>query len=199
MKYSLSVVCILLSFSLLSANGIRPTMVDFKISLDDNSNAVVEWIANNEYNLDAYVIEKSNDNKYFQAVSKIKAKSEEGVLNQYRVVDRDLNYGESYYRLKYIDANGDWNLSLTLQVKKDTPLVFSLLPCPESRFVNVELDKKGAKTIEIFHIATGEKMLTYNMQGNQEASIPTHDLENGQYWMKINFERRSQSLRFIKQ
>ena len=114
----------------------------------NNGNVEISWSQTNNYKTSYFLIERSNDGRYFTEIYKVKG-SNIGV--EYFEIDYHPPIKTAYYKVKQIDTNGDISFSETVLVKNYEKLNFygkpkSFLKGYKNRDVLVVLkDKKGGK------------------------------------------------------
>jgi hypothetical protein len=135
------------------------------------------------------VLESSNDGISFNSVYQYDLAAAEnrteGNYDDYSIASK------KYYRLKLINANGSFEYSSVLLLRRDSkPNSFSISPNPASGYVNIMLEREKAATLYItLRDAAGKKIFTKTYQavsGNQ--TIQVNDLGNipsGNYLLQV--------------
>lgn len=122
-----------------------------------NNNLVdLDWKTSNEINLNYYAVEWFNDNGVFVEVGKVNALN--GLVNNSYVFGDTsiINVNRyQYYRLKLVDAYGQYYYSSTLKISPISPIELRVIPNPVRNTFVVQHDK-----------ATNDaQILLYNIQG----------------------------------
>lgn len=81
------------------------TITNFK-AWQDGVKAKLSWISNNETNIEAYVIERSADNRSYTAIGNVKAMGSVALSIPYNFTDVLPLSGKNYYRIKVIEKDG---------------------------------------------------------------------------------------------
>ncbi len=74
------------------------------------------WTTDNEYNVDRFIIEKSDDGISFSAIAQVPARYR-GVKERYGIVDNGPVHSIAFYRLRLIDIDGKEKRSYIVSVK----------------------------------------------------------------------------------
>ena len=95
-----------------------PLPVTFtSISAAEQSGKIaVEWKVNNQLNIRSYSIEKSRDGRSFTAVGTQSARGSSTVEITYNWMDAQVDAGANYYRIKSVDANGQYKFTTVVKV-----------------------------------------------------------------------------------
>jgi hypothetical protein len=84
-----------------------------------NDKVKLEWSTSFEANSFSFEIERSNDGIGFLKIGTIKATNNSLITRSYSFVDSVVVAGTNYYRLKLIDANGDFRYSNIISMKQN--------------------------------------------------------------------------------
>ncbi len=90
----------------------------------------VNWVTENEVQLQRYEVERSNDGIHFVNIHE-KAPLNNGGRNTYAVLDEQAPNGVCFYRIKSVDADGEFSYSAIVKVVlKGTGGYVSIVPNP---------------------------------------------------------------------
>lgn len=81
-----------------------------------DNNIVVEWITQNEKGIKSYDVETSFDGKKFEKAGMVSSKGNSPIAN-YEWLDFNTLEGVHYYRISYINDNGEVSYSKVVEVK----------------------------------------------------------------------------------
>lgn len=90
-------------------------LTNFDVSIIE-STVKIEWITSTETNNDFFTIEKSKDGINWGIVEKIKGAGNSYEELKYQTIDFSPIVGQSYYRLKQTDFNGEYSYSNLVNV-----------------------------------------------------------------------------------
>jgi hypothetical protein len=97
--------------------GLPITLIDFQGILQRN-NVLLSWSTTNEYNSKLFDIERSEDGVNYRKISSLPAAGISNIVKYYSYLDitaTDINY----YRLKMIDADGNFRFSDVILIKNN--------------------------------------------------------------------------------
>lgn len=179
------------------------------------NNAVVSWTTAEEVNTDRFVIERSFDNKTFEAIGEVKATGYSNTVRDYSFTDvaaclraEQLNSQVIYYRLHMIDLDGSAGYSGIVPVsvsKLLTTAAVTVYPNPASDAVQLDFGNRLSGRVHLsvydqvgkLHI---EKMLDIDAGSPQAETLDLNGLNAGIYQFVAQEERSGTQLsgKFIK-
>jgi uncharacterized protein YihD (DUF1040 family) len=122
-------------------------MLFFNVKRRGND-GLVSWATTQEINTDFFEVQRSFDNRNFQAIGKVQAQNKAA---EYSFLDEritELGHSVLYYRLKQIDKDGKSTLtavrSLQLEDFKEQILVF---PTPFSNDLTISIQNPAEKNL----------------------------------------------------
>ncbi len=179
------------------SNPLPVELVSFEATVTENKKVALTWQTATELNNDYFVVEKSLNAIDFDEVSIVESKALNGNSNStlnYSLVDSEPYLGASYYRLKQVDFNGDFNYSsiVSVSLTSDSEISFSIYPNPiEGSAVNISFG--GAKNqeflVKIMDLH-GKKLVSKEISvmetGNTTYKITLpEDLVSGMYFVSL--------------
>jgi hypothetical protein len=156
---------------------------------NENGGVLLSWLTDNEYNVQSFNIERSNNGDLFEIIGTVPAKNIKGRMN-YSFIDKSMSSGIAYYRLKIIDNDGTIKYSKINAVKglsDDDNESLVIYPNP----VTAELVMKHPKasigaTISIIAL-NGKVMITKKVPTeNKETKLNLSSLSVGTYIVKYS-------------
>ncbi len=152
--------------------GVTPiSLLDFKGSIRNTSDAVLTWTVSSESSTEVYEIERSKDGIHYEKIGIMKAKGTGGI-NNYTFWDLGLSEGNNYYRLQLIGTSVVKSKSIVLQVGAENQVL--VYPNPftgetnvqvfggEENFVYLSLVDVAGKQVYTGRHLTGEKVAIGN-------------------------------------
>ncbi len=123
----------------------------------------VKWTAGDQGPGEIFTVERSKDGMVFEAIGNITGMGNGGYPEQYGMTDYTPLTGTSFYRLKTIDADSNYNYSKTVAVNfgAATGMHFSLYPNPTVTNSTIVLKVGGVTN------TTGILIGIYDLQGRQ--------------------------------
>jgi hypothetical protein len=119
------------------------TFHSFVVGQEFTIGNMLKWDTSEEIDNKEFVIEKSTDGSEFITIGNVEGAGSSDEENSYRFMDLDARKGASYYRLKQIDFDGEYNYSQTIIVNKSTDndfMVASINNPLNSEHVNLTVD-----------------------------------------------------------
>ena len=176
-----------------SASALPLKLSNFNGKNKERAN-VLAWNTANELGISSFVIERSNDGSSFTDIGSVKAL---GNSQNYSFTDGNLTASFSfYYRLKMVDAAGNYTYSTVVKLNKQGKLVFQIQPNPiENSTINVYGNNmKQAKVYDSF----GRLLLNTLVNNPDQTSIKMNNLTKGVYMINVvSSEGVSQTEKFI--
>lgn len=175
--------------------GIMPIkIIDFSAKYSDNQDIIVEWTVENEYDIDRYEIEFSNDGFNFKNSGYKIGINNRGGTTKYTFF-KDINSEIGYCRLKIIDHNGTFIYSDIATLRNNTSSKYMdnfIYPNPSEDLIFFDNAIEGK--IKIF-TPDGHQILVENCTNCKYIKI--NDLKEGLYILNIEGKYNSRT-KFIK-
>ncbi|MES2881966.1 MAG: T9SS type A sorting domain-containing protein [Bacteroidota bacterium] len=91
------------------------TLLHFTASRQGNATQI-NWTTDNEYNVDRFIVEKSEDGIFFYSIAQTPARNS-GTKEYYSIADNGAIHSIAFYRLRLIDIDGKENCSRIVSVR----------------------------------------------------------------------------------
>lgn len=188
-----------------SAITLPVELVYFKGSLQ-NSATVLQWETINENNASHFLVERSIDNKNFESIANVTAKGNSTAATTYSHIDNDpgsLNSGIIYYRLKMVDADGQYKYSTIVTIYlADITGRITVSPNPASNETTLQISattsgKASWKLID----NSGRVVKQSNIhlkRGNNNVTINIGGIPAGLYYLQLSGAGFDQNIKFQK-
>ncbi len=145
----------------------------------------LSWITASEENCDYFVVQRSADMKAFEDLCDVEALGNGDGVKEYSYIDEKPLAGINYYRLKYYDNDGRYQLSDIVSEHFEVDLA-KVFPNPFKDRFNVEgLDVAEKYSIEVLDV---NGRIVYNVDlaaGNSTTEIDLSDYNTGLYFVNI--------------
>jgi len=92
------------------------TLMDFSAIAKPNKTSLLQWKTATELNSDYFVIERGTDGSTFAQVAIVNANGNSNSVINYQMTDNLPSNGVNYYRLKMVDADGQFQYSNIVSV-----------------------------------------------------------------------------------
>lgn len=159
---------------------------DFRAELKQPFEVSLTWSTLQEYNNEAFVIERSNDNKNWQALSRIESKGNSTSKTNYSYFDKSAAGGINFYRLKQVDKNGSAEYSNIIKVTNRTTGKIAVYPNPVHTTATVYSSATftNNQSVQIFSI-NGSLIKTIGVRAGNTIQLPVADLGAGVYFIRL--------------
>ncbi len=177
------------------------TFVSFDAVLTSGLNKYVslQWKTTNEVNTSRFVVERSLNGKYFEAIAELGSKNTAGI-HTYSVVDENPSIGYSYYRLKQVDANGDFKYyDKIITVLNNDASAFILYPNPANKVLKLNHVKAGSNALIQIKSIDGKILISLKpLQNSVSSQVDLTGLATGNYMLNYVDGAVKMAKQFIK-
>ncbi len=181
-----------LGSKLTGLNPLPVELLNFSGEVVDNGNMLF-WQTASELNNNYFDLERSADGVNFYKISQIAGSGTTNNTVSYYFLDKEPLVGLSYYRLKQVDFNGDFEYSNVITITKESDKVLVSSPIPNPAINNVRYDivtpKMGTLLIQVLDI-NGKVVLNSLVgldEGASKINVNTDVLAVGVYSIKVSF------------
>lgn len=158
-------------------------LLSFTAKVQNEKEVLLEWVTETEINNDYFIIERSKNGNDFEKVGEVDAVGNSTDLERYNLLDKQPFSGKSYYRLKQIDEDGQYEYSSIKSVfigGKHSELI--IFPNPADKWIHVITDFRENAQFILFD-AKGKKVMEQEI--GEKATISTENLANGAYMYRV--------------
>lgn len=137
-----------------NASPLPVTLTGF-MAARSGSTAVLNWTTASEINNRHFVIERSADMEYFEAIGEVKGKGNSNTVSAYSFVDKNAaqvaNKGTLYYRLRQVDFNGSSALSdlKAVSFNEATVATLNVYPNPFVQSVSLSIESQQESVMNV--------------------------------------------------
>ena len=125
------------TYTLCGSTGLGSSVLPIGFSTftasEQNKNIFLKWETNETYNNTLFIIERSNNGSSFEKIGTVNSSI---VSNLYSFTDAHPTEGRNYYRIKKLNANGDFNYSAVIKISTENKQEFAI-----NVFPNPVIDK----------------------------------------------------------
>ena len=162
--------------------GVSPLPVEL-VSFDANvlhTKVKLEWSTASELNNDRFIIERSKDGLSFKALASVAGNGTTNTSNSYSYIDNIPLNGTSYYRLKQVDYDGQFEYSNTIKIYKKAEELL-LYPNPADNKIHYS----GLDDVSRVYAVnvSGENLISLSFDSN---SVDLSKLSQGIYILIFN-------------
>lgn len=176
-------------------------LIAFDAKLQTDNTVLLEWITEQEKDVDYYKIERSTNTNDWAFVGEQQPKAQGNIgQQQYRMIDTHPGKGIVYYRLSEVDLNGSQTIAPIRFVRIDgTQTISKVYPNPnDGKHINISssLFGEGKTTISILSI---DGKLYYRQEVNDinatTITVVAPDLSAGHYFVNLQSNDKTESLK----
>ena len=158
-------------------------LVNFNAKAVDNRRVELNWQTHSETNNAYFTIERSQDAIHWEEVTTVDGAGTSTILLSYYTTDPNPYVGNSYYRLKQTDYDGQYTYSDIKSVRIDKLAEMVIYPNPTNNQVTVEGDVLELEQLRIYNslgqdVTSKTKIITQN---NTRLVIDMSSLTTGIY------------------
>jgi hypothetical protein len=180
-------------------------LLDFKVQLNKDNEAVLTWHTTNESQFSHYEVLRMNEAGQWTNVNDINALHQ--AHNDYQWIDQNLNKefkagAAVYYQLKMVNTDGSFDLSKIESVKLPVSAgAWTLYPNPTSTSVDIVFGtaQDVSATIQVFSIE-GKLMKTFSIANpaiNGRLAVDVSDLSTGVYLVQLKLVEGTRQLKLM--
>ena len=160
------------------------------------------WLTTSEKNFSHFEIEKSSDGVNFLRIKSIEGNGGNSKETAYTYDDNAVK-AVQYYRLKYVDANGQYTYSNILRVNRDdvtnTKVLFSnrITTMLALRIIDMDANDLSIKIID----NAGRTIKSQNVKinpGENSLNINTGSIPSGFYYLMLSADNYKRTFSFVK-
>ncbi|MBL7719854.1 MAG: T9SS type A sorting domain-containing protein, partial [Flavipsychrobacter sp.] len=157
----------------------------------------IDWRSSTEAMGDKYELQRSADAKSFTTIATINAK---GDASAYAYWDAEPVTGANYYRVKLVDANGNYGYTKVVTATvKGTNFSVEAYPNPVGDVLTVKANgAMGTNAMLEITDATGKAIRTVKFESNS-LNVNMSDLAAGVYFIKYSDDANHESIKITKQ
>jgi len=159
-----------------------------------NNNAQLQWVVNNEMNVDKYSVEYSKDGRVFITVGSVAATAIHAIEKNYGFVHTGVVNGKNYYRIKMVDKDGKYIYSQIRMVIFDNNKI-SVYPNPFHQYLDITTNNNETSTAELLDAAG--KLLLRKIFTNRTL-LQINNIAEGVYIVRINDGESIRSFKVLK-
>ena len=187
------------NFSVTASAPLIDELIAFDAQNINNDHVLVTWTTSMEHLVDHYEVERSGDASTFETIQKVKAAGDSEILHNYSYADYTPLAGVSYYRLKTVDQNGNYNYSQIVSVNFDTKNGLEIYPNPAGSFTSINSRKYPILEVHLYDV-TGKLLQDIHLSsGLTKYSLNTADLAQGMYFIRVTTTTAIYQQKLLKQ
>ncbi|HEY0041897.1 MAG TPA: S8 family serine peptidase, partial [Flavisolibacter sp.] len=176
-----------------------------------SANAELQWRTKSEINIQRFDIEVATSNEayafdQFQKVGEVSSKGRSAIPQAYNFTDATPGKkGIRYYRLKNIDAYGNYTYTQPVPVIFNEELTWQVYPNPSGgKFTLLYQARSGEVLKAVLYNAIGKRIKELQLPANgfvqrTEINLSANAFASGVYFLQIQTSEKNHLLRVVKQ
>ncbi|HNQ12634.1 MAG TPA: T9SS type A sorting domain-containing protein [Bacteroidia bacterium] len=175
--------------------------LDFS-AIPKTNEVLLKWTTATEWNSDYFEVERSSDGYQFKSIGSKKASGNSSSILEYSFSDDQPVLGLSYYRLKQVDLNGEFEYSKTLAIQYNGQALYQLKPNPANDKTHVVFYSDDGEQLDLVVRDTRGNIVYQTtltgMEGINQFSLDLELLPKGFYTVELRNQMRRQISKLIK-
>jgi hypothetical protein len=168
----------------------------FNAEIRENNAVVLNWTSELELGSHKYIVQRSDDGKTFTDIGELKAAGNSVKAVNYNFTDFTFNGGISYFRLKEVDKDGEFDYSKIVYVnnRKEMKLVKAVAPNPfvsDIQLIGINTADVTNKNIKVY--SSFGQMIPFRITGANSIAIDP-SAPRGVYLLKV----KEQIIKLVK-
>jgi hypothetical protein len=118
-------------------------LIDFKATCLEDKTVRIDWNTASENNSNYYDVMKSTNGTSWKVLENVPAAGNSNSLLNYQVFDRELSFGNVYYKLKQVDIDGKFKMYDVININCDESITqdnLNAYPNPSSSEFNIDFN-----------------------------------------------------------
>lgn len=181
------------------------TLLAFEGRLTAAKDILLQWYTSQEYNVNRYEVERSNNNASFTRIGEKQAIGNAQQNNHYNFTDHTPFSGPNYYRLKIVDEDGKYTYSNVVMVMNEylQNQLTSIYPNPVNEKLNcsINIEKTQQATLQILdvlgHVVYSTKRIFE--KGTNAETIDMSGMAKGNYVLRLTLNQEVFNKKFSKE
>ncbi len=173
-----------------SDNLVLPVTFSSFIAQKIDKAVKLAWSTEQEINSSHFIIERSEDGRNWKSIANIAAAGYSNNHLDYIIYDNLPLNGNSYYRIKQVDKDGKFQVSVVRNISFDLGYMVKISPNPARDFITIALEK-NYNTNTLIQINNDAGNIVYTQKSNLAIiNINTSHFSRGLYFIKtINADK----------
>ena len=171
-------------------------LTEFSVKKMEEDKVKINWQTASEENNEYFSVQRSSDGFSWEDISRINGAGNSTFTIDYSIVDEKPFSGVSYYRLKQVDFNGDFEFSNIKSVRLELPNSrYSIYPNPTfSNQINIKIPNDNT---EIQILDASGKVILQKIIDKGISKISLHEFHSGIYFVKFIHVEKMETQKLI--
>lgn len=179
-------------------SGALPVNLTGFEAFKENGSVKLRWSTSQEKNSKEFVIEHSINGIDFQKIGTVAAAGNSDRINNYQFTDFHPRAGDNFYRLRFVDLDGNFEQSKIVRVNFSLPYNVKVTPNPASSFVTISITGSTEPLKIRISDMLGRIVLTQNIL-NPVTHLNISKLSKGFYSVRVFGKTFDNSFKLVKE
>lgn len=180
-------------------NGALPVTFGLFTAQKLNKAVKLNWTTVQEMNSSHFIVERSADGRTWQSITTVAAAGNSNNRLSYIAYDNLPLNGSSYYRIKQVDKDGKFQVSVVRNIRFDLGYTVNITPNPAKNFVTITMNKiNSTNSLIQFFDAAGNMVFT-EKTNQPVVNINTSAFTRGLYFIKVTNAEQTATQKLILQ
>ena len=159
--------------------------------------AQLDWTTEQETNSSHFIVQRSADGRKWNDIARVNAAGNSSIPINYRLYDNAPLNGINYYRLKQVDLDGRFEISVVKNISFKTLYDVSISPNPAKDFINIDITKTDNEVLNILITDLAGKIVQSLKSSQKSIKIATAGIAKGLYFISIKNNNNSFTQKII--
>ena len=178
---------------------VTPVMLLFFKGTRIDENAYLSWSTANEINNNYFLIERSLDGINFNRIAYVKGNGTSSSLSEYNFQDKNIPYGQLYYRLVQVDFDGKKNYSEIIELTKDKKAQLLVYPNPFTKEVTLQMFSNEKNCSFVVTNFLGQPVFHSDILKENEPYTFGKEFSPGLYFVRVNMPSGTEIIKINKE
>jgi hypothetical protein len=161
-----------------------------------NEKATLTWGTHSEENSKEFIVERSTNGNEFSSIGSVLAHGFSNQTVTYQFTDIELAEGVTYYRLKQIDINGNFQYSSIKTINNShINSLYKIYPNPLAKGMQINIELTEDASVEVYDLANVLQHQQSFTKGKSVLDLNSNNLSAGIYYAVI---RSGSSVNYTK-
>jgi hypothetical protein len=182
-----------------SLNALPVTWLSFEARATDGGSIALDWATATETQNDYFAVERSADGARFTEIGRVPGAGNSTTVQTYAFRDENPLPGLNYYRLRQVDADGQYAFSRTVAVttSKNAPAL-TIAPNPAAEFITVQFAQVAEAPVQWLLADASGRVLRSGTADTERFDLPVSDLAAGVYVLQVVAATWTNGVMFIR-
>ena len=180
-------------------------LTSFTANVNNEGNVILNWSTATELNNQMFEIERKSIESSFTTLGFVEGYGTTTESQEYSYIDKPVETGTYFYRLKQIDFGGQYEYSDEIEVEVNGPLTFGLQqnypnPFNPSTLIKYSIPENGFVKLSVYNLVGEEVSVLVNEEvgaGFYEVEFNANNFPSGTYFYRLQAGNTVQLMKMV--